>query len=146
MIFRPMLIERILIGEKTVTRRPIPPGSPKACRYESGHVYAIQPGMARPAVARVEVLRVNTEPLGSIDDDDAVREGFANRAQFVAYWRDLYGGTFDADALVRRIEFRVTEVLAMVCPSCDGSGVEPIAPEHRDEFLEHLYPTTEGTR
>jgi hypothetical protein len=126
MIFKPVLIDRILAGHKTVTRRPwkgalTPP-------YEPGKVYGIQPGMARPSVARIKVLNVAFQQLGQIDDVDAIREGFADRAAFRAYWRGLYGGKWDGEQAVWRISFELVDVAATICPGCCGTGTTPVKP------------------
>lgn len=118
MIFKPILIEKILAGEKTVTRRPLP------TPYEADREYAIQPGMARPSVGGIHTRFVNTEMLGTIDDDDAMREGFQDRSGFVAYWTDLYGG-FDSTMHVARIEFELVETTHTICKCCNGLGVTP---------------------
>lgn len=136
MIFRPMLIEQILAGRKTVTRRPMVDGRPP--RYRAGMVYGIQPGMARASVARIRVLAVTGQHLGAITDQDAVLEGFPDRAAFVDYWLRLYGA-WDEQAPVWRIEFCVVEVLAVLCAACEGAGIDPVAPEYRAEMLEAVH-------
>lgn len=105
MIFKPELVEKILAGEKTVTRRRIkhhlePP------RYREGREYAVQPGRGKKAVARIRVKRVSIEPLGIIDPNEARLEGFATERAFKSYWFQLYG-SFDLTQLVHRIEFEL---------------------------------------
>lgn len=133
MIFKPVLIAKILEGSKTVTRRPV--DDPTRCRYEVGKVYGIQPGMARTSVARIRILSADRGPLGAIDDADAVLEGFADRAAFVEYWRNLYDDGFGAHYPVWRIAFEVVEILAWPCGGCDGHGYEPIDPSDRADYL-----------
>lgn len=141
MIFKPILIYEILFGEKTVTRRPCTASpdatTPDPCRYKVGKVYAIQPGMARPSVARIRVLSVDRVALGSIDDADAMREGFAGRAEFVEYWKALYPDDgFGRGMPVWRIEFEVVDVMAVPCGGCEGHGYEPVSREHAAEMVE----------
>jgi|GEM_PF-3017492 len=130
MIFKPVLIEKIIAGTKTVTRRPIDGRTHPnyECSYKPGKVYSIQPGMARPTVARIRVLAVERTRLRTTfwDDFEASREGFPGPEEFEAYWRDLYGGKFDGDRWVWRIAFELVEVVAQVCPCCDGKSVVPL--------------------
>lgn len=122
MIFKPVLLQAIFDGHKTVTRRPY------KSAYKASSTYSIQPGMARPSVGKIHTINVSRERLGAIDDADAVREGFRNRAAFVAYWTDLYG-KFDEDMYVKRIEFMLIEQTHSICSCCDGSGVARVAGE-----------------
>ena len=135
MIFKPELCIEILCGGKTVTRRP----ATGQCRYEYGKTYSVQPGMARPTIARIKVTSVRCELLGDITHDEAVREGFGSRSSFLQYWRELYGGRCDLKQPVHRIEFKVVGLTAMICPSCDGTGVDPIPVRDQAEALEHVY-------
>lgn len=104
MIFKPHLAEQVLDGRKTQTRRPMSPkeGSPwyeGGCKLKAGESYAVQPGRSKHALGRVVVTAVRSEMLGEITDADAQREGFDDRAAFLAYWRELYGE--DANLLDR---------------------------------------------
>jgi len=120
LIFKPVLIAKILEGRKTMTRRPVNGDTP--CAYRVGQEYSIQPGMARPTVARISVNHVSREPLGSIQDDDAYDEGFRDANEFLTYWTDLYGKC-DLDQQVWVIQFDLVRVVADVCLCCDGKGV-----------------------
>lgn len=142
MIFKPVLIAKILAGEKTVTRRPV--NGDKPCAYKVGQEYSIQPGMARPTVARIRVLEVHAEMLHEIDTLDACLEGFHDRIQFLNYWTNLYGGDSDGtpeDVGVWRIEFELVKVVADVCICCDGRGVTELGTVRRwtpaDEVIPH---------
>jgi hypothetical protein len=111
-IFRPEMVDKILAGEKTVTRRPVkllgyqPNPAQMPCRYEVGKDYAVQPGRGLKAVARIRVSDVRREQLFAIDTADARREGFDGGPEFAAYWRKLYG-SFIPTQLVDRIEFQL---------------------------------------
>lgn len=124
MIFKPILIAKILEGRKTMTRRPVTGDKP--CAYEPGKTYAIQPGMARRTVARIHVTYVGQEPLGLIQDDDAYDEGFDDADAFLAYWAELYGRC-DLEQQVWTIRFHLVSIVADVCPTCIGKGVVPLA-------------------
>lgn len=90
MIFKPELVEKILAAEKTETRRPVKPGQAK-CRYKPWGSYALQPGRGKKAVGRIRMVEIRRERLGDINEEGATREGFENRAAFLAYWKELYG-------------------------------------------------------
>lgn len=130
MTFRKELIEKILAGEKTVTRRPVkyeriqPFGGftelvevTRVCRYEAYKDYAVQPvieegpgkGRGGKEVARIFVTRIDREPLGGGLDwsiSEAEREGFEDWPAFREYWTNLYG-SYDPTQLVDRIEFQL---------------------------------------
>jgi hypothetical protein len=103
-IFRPALIEKILAGEKTQTRRPVNGriNSP----YRPGCTYAVQPGRGQKAVARIRVLHVHRAKLGDLSPAGALAEGFPDRETFFGYWLGLYG-TIDFEQPVWALHFEV---------------------------------------
>lgn len=111
MIFRPDLVERILAGRKTVTRRlasdnPASPWWRERCGLTRGRDYAVCPGRGKCAVGRIRVTRAALEQLGWLNTLEARREGFAGVAAFMDAWIALHG-RYDHTALVWRIEFEV---------------------------------------
>ena len=129
MQFKPELVERILSGRKTQTRRifgenddfsarggmnmaglirTIMPDGKKRLRWEAGRVYAVQPGRGKCAVARVGITAIRVQRLGGISEDDARAEGFPDRAAFLDYWRKLYG-QLDLDELVVALTFELVK-------------------------------------
>lgn len=119
MIFSPDLAEKILAGEKTVTRRPRrgsnPSGKPfgwvdDPCRYKAGKTYAVQPGRGKKAVGHIRILSVKPQLMTDLDDDEARLEGFRNTGEFVAKWLAIYGKGSWLDA-VWRIEFELAASL-----------------------------------
>lgn len=116
MIFTADLVEKILAGEKTQTRRPRSGSNPtgerggwldEPCRYKPGRTYAVQPGRGKKAVARIHVLSVKPEALCDMTDEDVRAEGFAARDAFVAKWLSIYGHGNWLDP-VWRIEFELS--------------------------------------
>lgn len=103
MIFSPDLAAKITLGQKTVTRRPVKPGS--ECRYLPGRTYAVQVCRGGIEVDRIRILTVRRERLDErpISDDEARAEGFATPMDFALRWLDLYGADSPRD--VWRIEF-----------------------------------------
>lgn len=73
MNFAPDLAEKILAGEKTVTRR-MPSDNPRSpwwrekCAFEVGREYAICPGRGKNAVGRMRIKSVRLERLGCIEE------------------------------------------------------------------------------
>lgn len=90
MIFKPELVEKILAGEKTETRRVVKPGETE-CRYVPARDYALQPGRRRRVVGRIAITNVHRERLGEITHEGALREGFPTVRAFLDYWRRLHG-------------------------------------------------------
>ena len=129
MNFKQQLVDKVLAGEKTVTRRPVKYAevvnvfadgsnqitrSQNPCRYEVGKTYAVQPvieegpgkGRGGKEVARIRILSVSRETLLALNTRDARREGFYGAPEFATYWTKLYG-SFDPNQLVDRIEFEL---------------------------------------
>lgn len=110
MLFRPELIEKILSGQKTETRRVVRPhefwcagwraggGHLSICierngkirtKWQEGKTYAAQPGRGKPAVARIRLLRIGREALHDITGPAVGREGFSYLADFVKAWNEI---------------------------------------------------------
>lgn len=79
------MVEKILAGEKTQTRRV------GERRWEEGHIYAVQPGRGEAAVASIRVVAVQEVPVVPISLADVRAEGFRSRDEFYARWRALHG-------------------------------------------------------
>ena len=118
MIFKQVMVDQILAGDKTMTRRPVKDDLP--CRYVVGNTYSVQPGRGMKGVARIRVLAVRRERWFEITEEDAMAEGFRDgyvsvgdreiwrgaRAQFFAYVWALYPG-LDLNAECWVIEFEL---------------------------------------
>ncbi len=111
MNFQPQLAEKVMAGEKTVTRRlastnPRSPWSYKHCGVQIGRTYAICPGRGKPQLGRVLIVSVRRELLGWLSYREARLEGFADADAFTDAWVAI-NGSYDESALVWRIEFEV---------------------------------------
>lgn len=107
MIFSGGLLEKVLDGSKTQTRRPVKfdvHGVEKPSMYEPGATYSVQGGRGQFGVARIRVLSVMKVPVCVISSEDAIAEGFASGVEFMEKWRSLYGNVA-GDCW--RIEFEV---------------------------------------
>lgn len=114
MNFQPELAAKVMAGEKTVTRRVVSsnPRSPwwrGGCKLKPGRTYAVCPGRGKPAVGRVEIVKVTEEAFhpSQITLAEARREGFASEREFEETWWVLNGHTTER---VWRVEFRLREV------------------------------------
>ena len=114
MNFAPDLADKILAGEKTVTRR-MPSDNPRSpwwrerCAFEVGRDYAICPGRRKSAVGRMRIVDVRLEPLGRVRRDGEVRrEGFDDLVGFYERWSGMHGAV-DTDRDVWRIAFEVVD-------------------------------------
>lgn len=106
MIFKPEMIERILAGDKTVTRRPIVGNAD--CRYKVGREYALQPGRGKKSVGRILIKDIRATQLGpQLTILESAKEGFGSFRDFRDYWEDLYGVPWHSLQRVWRIEFEL---------------------------------------
>lgn len=110
MNFRPELAEKVLTGEKTVTRRlmsdnPRSPWFHGGCSLKVNGSYAVCPGRGKDAIGRVRIVDVQGGLLGHITDEEARREGFPDREAFEATFAAI-NGSYDPMEPVWRIEFR----------------------------------------
>lgn len=106
MIFAPSLAQRILDGQKTVTRRRLTHRGGREIRYKVGGVYAIQPGRGKRHIGHLRVLDVFAEPLTWVDESEASLEGFESSETFKRYWAVLHG-KYDPGEIVARISFEL---------------------------------------
>lgn len=132
MQFKAELIEQILAGKKTQTRRPVKPGEkhvgyapgthyahcviktgPDRLKWQVGKTYAVCPGRGKAAVARIKLLNIRREDVRNISDEDAIAEGFPNRMAQFWFWKTwcefydkpgwkLFSRYNDHDALLSR--------------------------------------------
>lgn len=114
MIFRPELAEKVMRGEKTVTRRlcsenPRSPWWRERCRYREGQRFAVQARRGEKAIGYARVVSVEREPLSAAFKRgriEAMQEGFDSVAAFRAAFADI-NGRIHGSMLVWRIQFEV---------------------------------------
>jgi len=133
MNFKPELVEKILAGEKTQTRRAISdnPRSPwwrEECSLKVNRAYALCPGRGKNQVGKVVVTDVAQKFLGRMHYQDALAEGFGSVEEFRAYWERMHG-SYDPNQIVWKVSFFLmpTEDAALwegATPS-DESGTTP---------------------
>jgi hypothetical protein len=107
MVFKQKLIEKILAGEKTVTRRP---ANGRACYYRPGRTYAIQTARGKKGIGYVRIIGVQQQSLMPPNPrylaSEAAAEGFESWYEFAQHWAELHGG-FDPQLEVWRIRFQL---------------------------------------
>lgn len=113
-MFKKPLAEKVMAGEKTVTRR-MPSDNPRSpwwreeCAYRVGRDYAVQPGRGKPQIGRVRMLSVEKVRLGRLTVAEARKEGFDSPEGFEDVWRSMHG-PLEPWIFVWRLEFEVAEV------------------------------------
>lgn len=140
MIFTATHTRLVLAGKKTMRREPIKPDVvPDArCPYREGQSYALQPGHAKKAIARVLILMSRRGTLGDLTFEDARAEGLRTRDDYREQWELDHGeDTWDDDLAVWVIRFELAplvEPLRYLCrpipasAGARGSGRHKTAP------------------
>ena len=106
MIFGKDLIEEVLWGRKSVTRRRNVHRDGRPIRYRVGGVYSVQPGRGQSHWGHLKVTSVTSLPLGAMTLEEAQLEGFETISAFMEYWMALHGG-WDRYEIVVRIAFEI---------------------------------------
>ena len=110
MLFKRTLLEKILAGEKTVTRRPTE-RKPGRRRYEVGEKVGIRNGYYK-AKHFVIITRRFRQKIGDMTDEDAKKEGLKDLDAFKEIWKKIYG-KWTPSKVVYVYEFKLaTEDLA----------------------------------
>jgi hypothetical protein len=113
MNFQPELAEKVMRGEKTVTRRlasdnPRSPWYWDGCSLQVGRDYAVCPGRGKRAIGRVRIIGVERVSLGYLSDLEARAEGFPDEAAFREAFSAINNGYYHDDD-IWRVEFEVAE-------------------------------------
>lgn len=127
-MFSPDMLELVLSGKKTQTRRRWTIGETiiqetdgvetwitgafdvkGRSKWRLGNTYAVQPGRGKKGVGRVRIISIRIERFCDISQADAEAEGFTDPAGFFAKIRELYGADFDLTAPCWVLEFRLVK-------------------------------------
>ena len=104
MMFDKYCIEKILAGEKTVTRR-IPHGRRPAV---PGKIHKLKIDRTPKTYGLILIKDCYLDLVIEIDDEEAKKEGFNNRKEFIDYFMDINNIDILNDYdLVWRIEFEL---------------------------------------
>lgn len=109
-------IDKVLSGEKTMTRRIVKAGQ----RYQSdyatkhgyapavvdgkgrlvwlrGYDYAVSAGRGKKGVARIRITGIRREDVRHISEADVKAEGFRDRYHFMQTWASMWDKKFQLD-------------------------------------------------
>lgn len=131
MIFSPDMLEKVLNGTKTQTRRPVKQGQHPEftwidlltsdaviggvlfdnlrTKWRVGSTYAVCPGRGQKSVGRIRILAISRERPCNISEDDARAEGFDTRESFWDKLRSLYGDKVDLNKPYWAITFELVK-------------------------------------
>lgn len=113
MIFKRELAEKVIAGEKTVTRRvcsenPRSPWWRERCRYTEGKIFAVNPGRGEHSIGGARVVSCERQSLGYLSDEEARLEGFTDEADFRATFEAI-NRRYVPSLMVWRVEFESVE-------------------------------------
>lgn len=108
------MLEKILSGEKTVTRRR----HGRISRHEGARL-PVRAGRVGEPEGHIRIVSIRSVRLTDfMSEDEARREGFVSPSAFREWWLDRFG----ADSWrgrVERVEFRLIHEVPLVCPYCE---------------------------
>jgi hypothetical protein len=79
-------------------------------KWQVGKTYAVQPARGTCAIARIKLTKIRSEYITRISTKDAIAEGFADRQDFLATWRNIHGLS-GLNVRVWVIEFELVSVI-----------------------------------
>lgn len=106
MLFKKPLLEKILKGEKTQTRRTME-RKPGRRVYEVGERVGIRAGYTKP-VAYITIKKKFQQRLRGITEEEARKEGFSSVDDFKKQWEALYQG-WNPEEVVWVYEFELAK-------------------------------------
>ena len=102
-LFKRSLIPLILSGQKTQTRRA------HKRRWIIGHTYKIKDPYLSKGIGTIKITRSFKQRLGDISEQDAQKEGFKDRTEFMQAWIKINKGAWNPDTIVTVYEFILVE-------------------------------------
>ena len=88
MLFKRTLLEKIIAGEKTATRRPTE-RKPGRRVFEVGERVGVRNGYVK-FKAYITIVRRYRQKLGDMTDEDARKEGCKDLEDFKRIWKKIY--------------------------------------------------------
>ena len=85
MMFDKLCVDKILAGEKTVTRR-LPKGRQPAI---PGKIHKLKIDRTKDVYGLILITDCYLEQIGEVDDKEAKREGFSSREEYIDYFMDV---------------------------------------------------------
>jgi hypothetical protein len=102
-LFKRSLIPLILSGQKTQTRRA------HKRQWLIGHTYKIKDQYCSKGLGTIKITRAFKQRLGDISEQNAQKEGFANRIEFIKSWTLINKVTWNPETVVTVYEFVLIE-------------------------------------
>jgi hypothetical protein len=100
MLFKKPLIEKILDGSKTQTRRL------SKQTYKAGRTYGVTCRRYQKSQAHIQILQAKQQRLGDITREDVKAEGFQTIEEFKETWRKI-NREWNPDLIVTVYEFHL---------------------------------------
>lgn len=107
MMFKKALLEKVLSGEKTQTRRDIK-RKPGVQVFSVGQVIGVRAGYTK-YIGAIRIVRRRQENLGDISEEDAKKEGCHSVEEFKTIWIKLFGN-WDPDQVVWVYDFVLADI------------------------------------
>jgi hypothetical protein len=115
--FTTELIDRLMVGAKTMTRRrrPLSKNGNVINRYKPGDICMVKANRFKPETyGYIRIIDVYAQPLTAISEHEAIMEGFNNRTEFLTMWKRLHGHYSGAIPIVTVILFAYYSTLEEV--------------------------------
>lgn len=102
MMFKKSLLELVLSGLKTQTRRL------HKHTLKKGRTYILKKNWVKNTGEYIKINRVAHQRLGDITEEDAEKEGFSSIEEFRKVWISI-NGSWDPDTEVVVYDFEITD-------------------------------------
>lgn len=111
--FRKELIPLVQSGKKTQTRRTVSYGKCKngypgfaIRRYKEGDIFVVKESQyKRETHGYIKINKVRLTDIASINEEDAIAEGFKSIDEFMETWRKIHGNDFGEKQALWKVEF-----------------------------------------
>jgi hypothetical protein len=102
LLFKKPLLEKVLSGEKTQTRRL------STRTYTPGRIYGVTCRRYQKSQAHIQITNATQQRLGDINEIDAIKEGLETKEQFLKTWQEI-NGVLDLNSIVIVYDFKVVK-------------------------------------
>lgn len=104
MMFNKYCVDKILSGEKTVTRRLLSDKRPAI----PGKIHKLKIDRTQKTYGNILIKNCDLDLVLNIDDEEAKKEGFLSRKEYISYFMDINNIDILSDYdLLWRVEFEL---------------------------------------